>query len=112
MRLSDHQAAFLLDVCKLVEFATNAGFKVTGGELQRPIEMQRLYVMTGRSTTMNSKHLKKCAIDLNFFEQDKYVTNRDNLAYLGEYWESLNPLNTWGGNWNNFVDTGHFQRDV
>ena len=62
------QAAFLLDVCKLVQFATERGFTVTGGELYRTAEQQQIYVKTGRSKTMNSRHLERLAVDLNFFK--------------------------------------------
>lgn len=34
------QAAFLLDVCKLIERATELGFQVTAGELYRTPEQQ------------------------------------------------------------------------
>ena len=67
MSLVTEQAAFLLDVCKLIQFATERGFTVTGGELYRTLEQQQIYIKTGRSKTMNSMHLKRCAIDLNFF---------------------------------------------
>ena len=40
MSLSQEQAAFLLDVCKLIEEATLMGFMVTGGELARTPEQQ------------------------------------------------------------------------
>ena len=33
MSLSTEQAAFLLDACKLIQYATEQGFVVTGGEL-------------------------------------------------------------------------------
>jgi len=34
------QAAFLLDVCKLIQFATAEGWVITGGELWRSPEQQ------------------------------------------------------------------------
>ena len=37
MSLNQEQAAFLLDVCKLVTHATEQGFVVTGGELARTL---------------------------------------------------------------------------
>ena len=52
MSLSDEQAAFLLDACKLIQYATDQGFKVTGGELARTPEQQAIYFKTGRSKTM------------------------------------------------------------
>jgi len=42
------QAAFLLDMCKLVEYATQQGFVVTSGELYRTPEQQEIYVKTLR----------------------------------------------------------------
>lgn len=112
MTLSDHQAAFLLDACKLIAFATSQGWKVTGGELYRTVEQQEIHIKAGRSKTMKSKHLKRCAIDLNFFKGGKLCWDKNELAPLGEYWESLNPLNRWGGNFKSLVDTPHFERNV
>ena len=54
MSLSDEQAAFLLDACKLIAYATEQGFKVTGGELARTPEQQAIYFKTGRSKTMKT----------------------------------------------------------
>jgi hypothetical protein len=111
MSLVAEQAAFLLDACKLIAKATELGFTVTGGELARTIDQQQIYVKTGRSKTMNSIHIKRCAIDLNFFKDGKLVYDVKTLAPVGEYWESLHPKNQWGGKWR-FVDVPHFQRTV
>ena len=112
MPLVNEQAAFLLDICKLIPYATSLGFVLTGGELERKIEMQQIYIKSGRSKTMNSMHLKKCALDLNFFKNGKLVYDINLLKPIGTYWESLNPKNKWGGNWNSFKDVPHFQRTV
>ena len=64
MSLVKEQAAFLLDVAKLVQKATELGFTVTGGELARTPEQQQIYVKTGRSKTMNSIHLKLSLIHI------------------------------------------------
>ena len=112
MRLVAEQAAFLLDVCKLVAYATEQGFVVTGGELARTVEQQQIYVKTGRSKTMNSIHLKRCAIDLNFFRDGKLTYDIAALTPIGKYWESLHPKNQWGGFWKSFKDVPHFQRTV
>lgn len=106
------QAAFLLDLCKLVEYATAQGFVVTGGELYRTPEQQQIYVKTGRSRTMNSLHLQRRAVDLNFFKDGKLVYDKAVLAPLGLFWESLHPLNSWGGNGVKLVDVPHFSRGV
>jgi len=70
------QAAFLLDVAKLINKATELGFVVTGGELARTPEQQPA------------------------------------LTPVGEYWQSLNPKNQWGGFWKSFKDVPHFERKV
>ncbi len=110
MSLVPEQAAFLLDVTKLVLHATDHGLTVTAGEMYRTPEQQEIYLKTGRSKTMNSQHLKRLAVDLNFFRGGKLLGTRADLKAIGEYWESLNPKNKWGGNFNNFVDCPHFER--
>ena len=112
MSLSTEQAAFLLDACKLIQYATEQGFMVTGGELSRTPEQQAIYVKTGRSKTMKSVHLTRCAIDLIFFKDGKIIWDKATIAPLGVYWESLNVKNRWGGNFSNLVDCPHFERNV
>ena len=106
------QAAFLLDVAKLINKATEMGFVVTGGELFRTPEQQQIHVRAGRSKTMNSLHLQRRAVDLNFFRQGQLCYDKTVLAPLGAYWESLHPLNSWGGNGVKLVDTPHFSRGM
>lgn len=108
MTLGEHQQHFARDLVSLISHAHSLGYEVRIGEVERPIEMQQIYVRTGRSKTMNSIHIKKCAADLHFFKDGKLVYPDE----LGEYWESLSPLNSWGGNWNSFKDKPHFQRTV
>ncbi len=122
MKLSDHQWEFLQDLAKLITFIESKGWKATGGELYRTPEQQEIYVKTGRSKTYNSYHLKRLAIDLNFFkpiydENGKLIKYQltwdyEDIKPFGEYWESLNPLNRWGGNFKTFKDIPHFERAV
>lgn len=119
MGLRDEQMAFVKDVQLLLAKAWELGFEVTFGEVARPYEMQEIYVKTGRSKTMKSSHLDRCAIDLNLFFNGKLCT-RDQIQPLGKFWESLNPKNRWGGSWrglveskqSSFVDAPHFERKV
>lgn len=115
--LSDKQWLFLKDVAKLITKAEQLGYKVTGGELYRPLFTQEHYIKTGRSKTMNSKHLSRLAIDLNFFIRDekgkwKLTWSVDKIKPLGNYWESLDKKNSWGGSWNSFKDVPHFERRI
>lgn len=111
MTLSDQQFEFIKDVGLLIHFISNSGWKVTGNELYRPAEMQRIYFDQGKSKTLDSLHQDKLAIDLNLFHPEKGLTyEKKDLQQFGDFWESLNDRNEWGGNWE-FLDTIHFQRN-
>lgn len=109
------QSVFMLQVGELLRKADAAGFSVAGGELYRTPEQQALYIQNGRSATMSSQHLKRLAIDLNFFREAadgsaQIVSDVEALRPLGQYWEGLDPANVWGGNWGSFKDLTHFER--
>jgi peptidoglycan L-alanyl-D-glutamate endopeptidase CwlK len=110
--LVQEQAAFLLDVARLISYATECDWVVTGGELWRTPEQQAEYVRTGRSKTLNSNHLRRLAIDLNFFRNGQLIYDKEQLRGFGQFWEMLNPKNRWGGNFKNLVDVPHFERNV
>ena len=112
MSLSDEQAAFLLDACKLIQKATELGWTVTGGEMYRTQAQQEIYFKEGKTKTMQSNHMRRLAIDLNFLKDGKPVWDKAALADIGAYWESLNPLNRWGGNFKSLPDVPHFERNV
>jgi len=104
---SDEQWEFLKDYAKLIQWAERHGYKLTAGELYRTMYQQRYYVAKGLSWTYNSKHLKRKAGDLNLFIDGKYITSKEAYRPLGEYWESLDSKNRWGGRFN---DAPHFER--
>jgi peptidoglycan L-alanyl-D-glutamate endopeptidase CwlK len=106
MTLGQHQQTFSRHLVALMQKAFADGYEVRMGEVERPLEMQQIYVKTGRSKTMNSNHLKKCAADLHFIKDGILCYPKE----LGDYWESLDPLNSWGGNWRSFKDAPHFER--
>lgn len=109
MSITKEQHDFLQDAAKLIIFAAEKGFIVTAGELFRSVEQQAIYVRTGKSKTMNSIHMKRKAIDLNVFKDGKLCQAKD-MKELGSYWESLHPLNSWGGNGKTIMDAPHFSR--
>ena len=104
--LGAHQEAFSEDFVKLLMEAHRLGYKTRLGEVFRTPEQQQLYVKTGRSKTMNSMHLKKCAADIHFFKDGQLCYPTE----LGSYWESLSPLNRAGMFFRSFVDSPHFER--
>lgn len=113
MSLSDEQFEFAKDVALLIQFIERKGWKVTFGEAWRTQEQQDIYYEGGKSQVRYSKHQDRLAIDLNFFTPDgDYVVSRQKLQPFGTFWESLNKVNRWGGNWENFTDTPHFERNI
>ena len=84
--------------------------------------MQKIYFETGRSRTLESQHGKKLAGDLNFIKEGLYINGLKSnkceriLRPFGKFWESLDPANRWGGNFDMnwdlvdpWKDCGHFE---
>jgi hypothetical protein len=106
------QHKFLIDVSKLIIWANTRDWVLTGGELFRTVEQQRIHVKAGRSRTMNSQHGMRLAIDFNIFVDGQLCYDKKVLAPMGAFWESMDPLNSWGGNGIKLVDTPHFSRGI
>lgn len=115
MSLLQEQAAFLKDARKLLAFAEEKDFIVTGGELARSTATQAQVVRSGQEGSMDSPHLRKCAITLNFFRDSagscELVQNADALEPIGAFWEQLDPRNRWGGRRAGVQELLRFERD-
>lgn len=117
MKLGEHQEIFAHDLVQLIQYIWQTGHTVRIGEVQRPIEMQQLYVQQKKSKTMDSEHINKCAADLIILKNG-VILDRAGYKPFGDFWESLNKENRWGGNWRGLVDSGkskfidvpHFER--
>lgn len=105
LTLGQKQEIFARNVVKLIQKAWELGFSVRLGEVERPLQMQQIYVNTGRSKTLNSQHIKRLAIDLVLLKDGK-VCGREEIKPLGDWWEDLELDNRWGGNWRGLVDSG------
>lgn len=128
MKLSIHQQIFAQNIGLLIIKANTLGVNLTFGEAYRTMEQQDLYYYgksvrfedyhlelisaQKRSNTLNSYHLKRLAVDFNFFVNEKLTYDHPIIKKLGSYWESLDPLNRWGGNFKDFYDAPHFERAV
>jgi hypothetical protein len=111
MKLGQKQERFSRDVSLLLAFIyVKTDFEIRFGEAQRHALIQKHYLDTGRSKTMKSRHLDKLAVDLFFSRNGEMIWGKDELQLIGDYWESLSPENSWGGNWKSFKDTPHFER--
>lgn len=118
MSLSKQQRIFTLNISKLITYAYLNGIELTFGEAYRTKEQQAIYVKTGKSKTMNSNHLRRLAVDFNFFINGSLTYDFNAVKKLGDYWETLHPANRWGGDFNKnnikdgFVDTPHFEMHI
>lgn len=117
MTLRDKQSVFTFNIHKLIQYAYRRGYVLTFGEVYRTQEQQRLYFNTGRSKTMNSRHLQRLAVDFNVFKNGALLSRPIDFKPLGDYWESLHTDNRWGGDWDRddnldeetFRDPYHFE---
>ena len=117
MKLSEKQQIFTKNVASLIAYADMIGIGLTFGHAYRDIETQKRLVADGKSKTLKSYHLKRLAVDFNFFINGKLVYDKHKLAELGAFWEGLHPKNRWGGNFKikvdgvleDWADTPHFE---
>jgi hypothetical protein len=117
MSLRTKQSIFTFNIHKLIEFAYKNGFELTFGEVFRTIEQQTIYFNTGRSKTMNSRHIQRLAVDFNIFKDGVLINDAKIIQVLGEFWITLNTDNVWGGDWDRdhntldetFKDPYHFE---
>ena len=107
--LSDKQFEFLKDFSRLINYCVAHEIKITGGELYRTEYQHAEHLRTGKSKIATSRHLKRLAIDLNFFIDGKLCYDFKELEKIGDYWQGLNPKNRWGGFWE-WKDIPHFER--
>jgi hypothetical protein len=128
MNLILPQQQFVLDIGRLIFKAADLDVGLTLGEALRTADQQLLYyygltirpdkqhLMFHRSTrktrTVLSRHMQRLAIDFNFIinGEVKYIHAR--IEELGYFWEKLSEDNRWGGNFTNFYDAGHFEKNV
>lgn len=117
MTLSEKQSVFTFNISRLIAWAFANGFTLTFGEVYRTVEQQKIYFDTGRSKTMDSRHIQRLAVDFNIFKDGKLINDPLIIQPIGEYWITLNTGNVWGGDWNRnhsvldetFKDPYHFE---
>lgn len=112
-KLSEQQFEFSRNIAKLIEYIYSQGNKCTLGEAFRTPEQAEIYAKKGIGIK-NSLHCQRLAIDLNLFDpQGKYCPDSPSYEPFGKYWESLHPLNRWGGNFKHpNVDGNHFEQQL
>jgi hypothetical protein len=96
MRLSELQQIFAVNTAKLILYINGQGHSCTYGEAFRTTEQAEWNASRGIGIK-DSLHCKRMAIDLNLFKDGVYCADTESWRQFGEYWESLNTLNRWGG---------------
>ena len=96
MSLGQRQRTFTLLVSDLICWAYNQGYEITFGDA---------WAHDGHKD--NSFHYIRLAIDLNLFKNEVYLTQTEDHKPLGDYWKSLHPKCTWGGDFSN-PDGNHY----
>ena len=116
MSLREEQSEFFKDIALFFIYLSDIdGLDVTLGEAYRTKYQQREYVRNGLSMTQNSFHLKRLAVDLNFFLDGKYINrskDHDIIKHIADVWEGISPQNRAGYYFKGFVDFGHFERRI
>lgn len=127
MKLSDEQIEFTRHLGWLIMYAYSLGYGLTVGDAYRsPEEQERLYNEEKSKIKVGGNHSKRLAKDFNVFlnegtaTEPKWTLTWDWEVYkkMGDYWESLDPKNRWGGDWNKndikdgFIDSPHFERNL
>ena len=107
MKLSEKQQHFTRMVGILIGYAHSMNIGLTFGEAWRTKEQQEIYLKSGKSKTVDSKHLERLAVDFNVFIKGEYRTDRASYEALGNHWKSLDSSNKWGGDWG--WDANHFE---
>lgn len=110
MKLSEIQQLFARDVVKLLEFIETKQYTFSFGETFRTAEQAELYFKEGKGIR-DSLHCQKLAIDINLFDPSGlYIEGVEPHEQFGIYWESLSPMNRWGGKFKN-KDANHYERN-
>lgn len=128
MKLSTHQQIFTQNIGLLIIKANTLRVNLTFSEAYRTMEQQDLYYYgksirvedyhlelisaKKRTNTLDSYHLKRLAVDFNFFINGRLTYSHSLVRQLGCYWEHLHPLNRWGGHFTKFYDAPHFEMAV
>ena len=90
MKTGSQQRHFASLVPRLIDYIYAQGFSCTFGDAYRSPQ-----VKYGHE---NSMHRHRLAVDLNLFNhRGDYLTDSEDYRFAGEYWLSLDPNCTWGG---------------
>ena len=105
MTLGQKQRLFSKLISELILWAYDQGYEVSVGDFYRD---PRAFGHVGEEKgygNRNSCHKSRLAGDLNLFKDGEYLSSTEDHRPLGEKWESMHELCSWGGNFN---DGNHY----
>lgn len=105
LTLGDKQRLMPILLAKLYIYIYDQGYTATLGDALRD---ERVFGKPGETKGYGnpfSNHKIKLAQDINLFLNGKWLTKTEDHRKFGEYWESLHPLCSWGGH---FDDGNHY----
>lgn len=93
MNLKESRILFTSLIIKLIGYMIEKGFKPCVGK-------------DGLKHMKNSLHYEGLAMDIDLYDEcGCYLSDTASHKQFGEFWESLNPLCSWGGHFN---DGNHY----
>jgi len=96
VRLREKQSKFAELLPILISYIYSCGYEVSLGDA---------WAKSGH--VEGSFHYKRLAIDLNLFKDGVYLRSCEDHRRFGEFWKSLHPLCSWGGDFRN-RDGNHY----
>lgn len=112
MAIRQEQEKFALHLANLIEWIFKNNCTVTLGEAWRTNEQAMIYAKQGKGI-INSLHCQRLAVDLNIFDASgKLFQTVEEYRKAGEYWQSLDKQNRWGGIFRERADANHFERQL
>lgn len=109
MTLGEKQRLFVRLFAEFVLWCYENDYELSDGEAYRTPEQAALNAAKGTGIA-NSLHTKRLARDVNLFIEGKYQMTSEAYRPLGEKWESMHPLNRWGGRFKK-PDGNHFSME-
>lgn len=106
MKLGQLQEEFSYCLGKLLVWAHENGHPVRGGEWYRPPAQAALNAQTGAGIAQ-SLHIEKIAVDLNRVVAGALSDLSSDYKPLADYWKTLHPLASWGGDFKPTVARPH-----